>query len=80
MGDPTVVLCDEPTGNLDSVTGREIMDILFDINRDEGTSFVIVSHDDHVAERCDRVVRLHDGVVAEIRENSRRDPTAGAIS
>jgi lipoprotein-releasing system ATP-binding protein len=61
LGDPSVVFCDEPTGNLDSRTGQEIMDLLFEINRDQGTTFVIVSHDDRLVRRCHRVARLADG-------------------
>ncbi len=66
LGDPAVVLCDEPTGNLDSRTGQEIMDLLFEINRDRGTTFVIVSHDDRLVRRCHRVARLKDGSLEEI--------------
>ncbi|MCB9882474.1 MAG: ABC transporter ATP-binding protein [Planctomycetes bacterium] len=58
---PSIVLCDEPTGNLDSVTGAEIIDLLFDINRSDGTTFVIVTHDDSLAPRFDRVVTMKDG-------------------
>lgn len=66
LSDPAVVLCDEPTGNLDSRTGQEILDLLFEINRQEGTTFVIVSHDDRLVRRCHRVARLADGSLEAI--------------
>jgi putative ABC transport system ATP-binding protein len=66
LGNPSVVLCDEPTGNLDSKTGQEIMDLLFEINREQGTTFVIVSHDDRLVRRCHRVARLADGSLEAI--------------
>ena len=59
--EPTVLLADEPTGNLDSATGDEIMDILHDLNKKEGTTIVMVTHDERFARRTDRIVRLFDG-------------------
>ena len=61
---PEIVLCDEPTGNLDSKTGVEILDILEAIHRQEGTTFVIVTHDEKVARRCGRALRMADGKIA----------------
>jgi putative ABC transport system ATP-binding protein len=61
VGKPSVILADEPTGNLDSGMGDEIMDILHDLNRNEGTTIVMVTHDDRFASRTDRVLRLFDG-------------------
>ncbi len=58
---PRLLLADEPTGNLDARTGRRIIDLLFDLNRERGTTLVIVTHDAALAERCDRQVRLEDG-------------------
>src|SRR5690606_15028682 len=63
---PVVLLADEPTGNLDSTTGEAILD-LFDRLHGEGMTIVMVTHDDHVAERCERVVRLRDGRVESDR-------------
>ena len=57
---PSILLADEPTGNLDSNTGREIMD-LFDSLHDEGNTVIVVTHEQHIAERTSRVVRLSDG-------------------
>ena len=62
VGDPTVIFADEPTGNLDSVTGGVVEDILFDLNRTKGITLVIVTHDEELAARCDRQIHLRDGL------------------
>ena len=56
-----MLLADEPTGNLDSQMGDEIMELLEEFNRDEGTTVVMVTHDPRLAERTERTVRLFDG-------------------
>jgi putative ABC transport system ATP-binding protein len=61
VGKPRILLADEPTGNLDSGMGDEIMDILHDLNKSDGTTIVMVTHDDRFARRTDRIVRLFDG-------------------
>jgi putative ABC transport system ATP-binding protein len=61
VGKPRILLADEPTGNLDSQMGEEIMGILHDLNRNDGTTIVMVTHDDRFARRTDRIVRLFDG-------------------
>jgi putative ABC transport system ATP-binding protein len=61
VGRPRILLADEPTGNLDSQMGDEIMAILEDLNRNEGTTVVMVTHDPRLAERTHRTVRLFDG-------------------
>jgi putative ABC transport system ATP-binding protein len=61
VNQPTLVLCDEPTGNLDSARSREILALLRQFNRERGQTFVIVTHDPAVAGVCDRIVRMHDG-------------------
>ncbi|QDA62641.1 ABC transporter ATP-binding protein [Hymenobacter jejuensis] len=60
-GNPEIILADEPTGNLDSVMGEEIMDILLGLNRREGTTIVMVTHDEQQALKTERVVRFFDG-------------------
>lgn len=58
---PRLVLADEPTGNLDAATGRQIIDLMFDLNAREGTTLVLVTHDEAIAARCGRVLRLESG-------------------
>lgn len=62
---PAILLADEPTGNLDSVNGAAIMDLLFSLRDRHGATLVMVTHAPELAERCDRVVRLVDGRIAE---------------
>lgn len=61
VGKPEIILADEPTGNLDSNMGNEIMDILLQLNRKDGTTIVMVTHDEHMAKKTHRLVRLFDG-------------------
>ena len=61
VGNPEIILADEPTGNLDSVMGEEIMDLLLNLNRQEGTTIVMVTHDEQQAQKTQRLVRLFDG-------------------
>jgi putative ABC transport system ATP-binding protein len=61
VGKPGILLADEPTGNLDSQMGDEIMDILSGLNVNEGTTIVMVTHDPRMAEKTHRVVRMFDG-------------------
>ena len=58
---PAVLLADEPTGNLDAETGAAIIDLLFELNRESGSTLLLVTHDTALASRCDRVLRLHQG-------------------
>ena len=66
VGEPSIILADEPTGNLDSGTGEEIMSIFDRLNR-EGHTIVLVTHEAHVASHCRRIIRLRDGVIEEDR-------------
>ena len=61
VGRPDIILADEPTGNLDSAMGNEIMEILINLNRNEGTTIVMVTHDENMAHKTHRLVRLFDG-------------------
>ncbi len=61
VGNPKILLADEPTGNLDSHMGDEIMNILFDLNQQEKTTVVMVTHDPRLGEKTERIVRLFDG-------------------
>ncbi len=61
VGNPEIILADEPTGNLDSAMGNEIMNILLQLNSTEGTTIVMVTHDESMAKKTHRLVRLFDG-------------------
>ena len=61
VGEPEIILADEPTGNLDSVMGAEIMSILMRLNKEENTTIVMVTHDEHLAKQTQRIIRLFDG-------------------
>jgi putative ABC transport system ATP-binding protein len=59
--EPKLLLADEPTGNLDAATGAEIIELMFAMNREAGTTLVLVTHDEALAARCGRVLRLAAG-------------------
>lgn len=60
---PKVLFADEPTGNLDTATGSHIIDLLFDLHREEGATLVLVTHEQRLAERCQRIIRLEAGEI-----------------
>ena len=64
LPNPKIILADEPTGNLDSKNGREVMDLLSELHR-EGTTIIMVTHSQHDASYADRIVKLHDGEIAD---------------
>ena len=59
--EPAVLFADEPTGNLDSHTGSNIMELMFELNRSSSTTLILVTHDNSLAQRCDRVLSLDSG-------------------
>lgn len=63
--DPKLLLADEPTGNLDSTTGIQIIDLMFELNREHGTTLVLVTHDEALSQRCSRQIRLADGKLVQ---------------
>jgi putative ABC transport system ATP-binding protein len=65
VNDPAILMADEPTGNLDSKSGKEIMDLILRLNRDQGTTIIIVTHDPRISEQTQRVIRLMDGELVE---------------
>jgi len=69
---PAVLLCDEPTGALDSATGVVVLEVLEKVNRELGTLTVLITHNAGIADMADRVIRLSDGRIAEIRANAAR--------
>lgn len=74
VNNPKVIFADEPTGNLDTATGRLVEDILFDLNKQQGITLVIVTHDIELAARCDRQIFIRDGLEEAVTE------TAGATA
>jgi len=65
VNDPAIIMADEPTGNLDSKSGDEIMHLLRKLNEERGTTLIIVTHDPEIAELTDRVISLYDGRIKE---------------
>ncbi len=63
--DPAILFADEPTGNLDNRTGQAVSDLLMDLNREQGTTLVMVTHDEHLAERCGRQLHIEAGMLTE---------------
>jgi len=72
--EPDVLFADEPTGNLDSHTGQHISDLLFALNQERGTTLVLVTHDERLAQRCKRLIRLEAGHLIENRSHPCSSP------
>lgn len=66
---PDILFADEPTGNLDSTTGRVVMDVLFGLNKSTGVTLVLVTHDRELARQCDRTIEIRDGAVITSEED-----------
>lgn len=69
INDPSIVLADEPTGNLDSENTRIVVDLFFKINEIKKTTFIIITHNEKIAERCNKIIELKDGQLINIKEN-----------
>ncbi|MEM0965231.1 MAG: ABC transporter ATP-binding protein [Verrucomicrobiota bacterium] len=69
INEPKILFADEPTGNLDGKNGEHIVDLLFGMNRDRGTTLVLVTHDPDLASHCDRTVRIQDGRIQSDTNN-----------
>ena len=65
INNPAILMADEPTGNLDSRSGREIMELILHLNQEFGTTIIIVTHDPSVSAQTQRVIRLRDGLMEE---------------
>ena len=66
VANPTLILADEPTGNLDQETGEMVMELLFKLQREQGTTLVLITHDNRLASRCQRSVRMADGRLEDV--------------
>ena len=65
VNEPAIIMADEPTGNLDSKVGKEIMTLLLNLNKERGTTLIIITHDPTIGEQAQRVIRIRDGVVED---------------
>ncbi len=70
---PTLLLADEPTGNLDSDTGERVIELMFQLSVENGTTLLLITHESAIASRCDRTIRIDDGLIVNDRENSAGD-------
>ena len=66
VNDPAILLADEPTGNLDSTSGREVISLLQTLNRERGITIILVTHDPYIAQHTDRIVYLYDGLITNV--------------
>lgn len=65
INDPKIIFADEPTGNLDTATGQKIEDLLFDLNKKKGITVIFVTHDEDLANRCQRQIHIRDGLIVK---------------
>jgi ABC-type lipoprotein export system ATPase subunit len=78
---PPLLLADEPTGNLDSKTGEEVLELFQELNREEGVTVVLVTHDPHVASHAERIIYIHDGqIVEDLPRLHSRSPSLKEVS
>jgi ABC-type lipoprotein export system ATPase subunit len=77
---PKIVLADEPTGNLDSRSGDEVFNIMREMNRERGVAFIMVTHDDRLAQEADRILAIEDGWVHEVDKRSHRMKLLSSLS
>jgi lipoprotein-releasing system ATP-binding protein len=69
---PKIVLADEPTGNLDSRSGEEVFELMREMNRESGVAFVMITHDDRLAQAADRILLIEDGLIHEVGKDDHR--------
>ena len=70
VGDPKVILADEPTGSLDSKTGQEVMSLLIKLNQEDKATIIIITHDKSIAAQCPRIIEIADGKIISDGKNS----------
>jgi len=68
VNNPSIILADEPTGNLDTRTGNEVMNMFAELNRSDGITIVMVTHEKEIAQYAQRIIHLRDGIVSEVEE------------
>ncbi len=73
---PKILLADEPTGNLDSRSGEEVFELMREMNRESGVAFVMITHDDRLAQAADRILLIEDGLIHEISKDEHRERVA----
>ena len=76
---PEIILADEPTGALDSKTSVEVMDLLTRLNREDGVTIIVVTHESGVANETDKIIHIKDGIIGQIEENTRHDAWGGPV-
>jgi putative ABC transport system ATP-binding protein len=72
VNNPAIIMADEPTGNLDSKVGQEIINLLLNLNRERGTTLIIVTHDPNIGAQAQRIIRLRDGLLEESKGADKR--------
>jgi putative ABC transport system ATP-binding protein len=78
VNDPRVIFADEPTGNLDSTTGQHIENLLFSLNKERGITLIVVTHDEDLAQRCDRAIHIKDGEIdGEVQVHAKTAAASG---
>ncbi len=70
VNEPAIIMADEPTGNLDSKVGKEIMTLLLNLNKERGTTLIIITHDPMIGEQAQRIIHIRDGVVEDISKGN----------
>jgi putative ABC transport system ATP-binding protein len=73
VNNPSIIMADEPTGNLDSKVGKEIMNLLLNLNKERGTTLIIITHDPNIAEQTQRIIRLRDGELESSGEKEKAE-------
>jgi putative ABC transport system ATP-binding protein len=76
VNEPQIIFADEPTGNLDSVTGEKVEDMLFGYNKENGVTLIIVTHDPDLASKCDIQIRIKDGKIESIKDTTKQQTVA----
>ena len=77
--EPKIVLADEPTGDLDRRSGNQLLETMREMNRESGVAFVMVTHDDRLAQAADRILLIEDGLIQEISKDEHRRKSAGVV-